>query len=85
MKFVNENKWFVASFLVWLFIHLTLFLISNGEPYYRNEGFWPFNRKLDIDAYDYVELFVYVVFPLLIFSIYKLVGKDIISTIDENK
>lgn len=84
MKFVNENKWFVVFYLVWLFLQLTLFLVSDGVTYWRNEGFWPFNRELDIDAYDFLELFVYLALPILIFVIIKLVGKDIKKAIDEN-
>lgn len=78
MKFVNENKWFIVFFLVWLFIHLILLL--SGDD--RN-GFWPFYDGW-IKYYGFVEFFVYVALPLLIFAIIKLVGKDIKKAIDEN-
>jgi len=84
LKFVNENKWFVVSFLVWSFIHFILFLTSEGESSYGARGFWPFNKKLIINAYGFLELFVYLTLPILIFVIFKLVGKDIKKGIDGN-
>ena len=58
IQFVNENKWFVVFYLVWLFMQLILYFVSDGEPYYyQDEGFWPFNGEMDIDAYDFLELF----------------------------
>ena len=80
MKFVNENKWFIVFYLLWAFIHLILYFSSDN--YYS--GFWPFNRKSRVDAYDFLELFVYLSLPLIIFVIWKLVGKDIKKAIDEN-
>jgi len=76
MKFVKENKWYTVFYLVWTFLQLILFLASSGYSR-ENKGFWPFNRKSDIDAYDFFELFVYLVLPILIFVIIKLVGEDI--------
>lgn len=80
MKFVNENKWFVVVFLIWTFIHITLLLSGDNES-----GFWPFNWRTEIDDYGFVEFFVYVALPLLIFMIIKLVGKDVKKAIDENQ
>ena len=88
MKFVKENKWSSVSYLVWTFLHLILFLASAGERtaiYRGNGGFWPFNRKSDIDAYDFLELFVYMVLPILVFVIIKLVGEDIKKAFDKKK
>lgn len=83
MKFVNENKWFVVFLLIWLFIHVILLLSG-----YNKNGFWPFEsygRWGDgIDDYGFVEFFVYIALPLLIFAIIKLVGKDIREKIEEN-
>lgn len=85
MKFVNENKWFVVFYLVWLFLQLTLYFVSDGKPAWNFQiGFWPFNRDMAIDAYDFLELFVYLSLPILVFVIIKLVGKDIKKAIDEN-
>jgi len=80
MKFVNENKWFIVFFLVWLFIHVIL--LFNGKNYNWG-GFWPFGDS-DILSYGTLEFFVYIGLPLLIFAIIKLVGKDIKKAIDEN-
>ena len=77
MKFVNANKWFVVFFLVWLFIHLILLLSGDNRS-----GFWPFDDGR-IRYYGYLEFFVYVGLPLLIFAIVKLVGKDIQKAIEE--
>ncbi len=79
MKFVNENKWLVVSFLVWTFLHV-IFLF-NGDD---SSGFWPFG---DVGLWDYgwLECFVYEALPLLIFVIVKLVGKDIKKKIDDIK
>ena len=71
MKFVDENKWFVVFFLVWLFIHVILLLSGRDS-----RGFWPFDDE-GVSDYGFVEFFVYITLPLLIFAIVKLVGKDI--------
>ena len=84
LKFVNDNKWFVVFYLVWTFIHLILYFASDGH----SKGFWPFrtNRwESIIDQYGFLELFVYLTLPLLIFVIIILVGKDIKKVLDENK
>ena len=84
VKFVNENKWFVVFYLIWTFIHLILYFSSD----YSQDGFWPFKKPWvedRIDTYGFLELFVYLTFPLLIFVIVKLVGLDIKKAIDENK
>jgi hypothetical protein len=78
MKFVNENKWFIVFYLIWTFLHLIFYFSSN---HYSGE-FWPFVEDVDIDEYDFIELFVYLTLPLLIFVVVKLVGKDIQKAID---
>lgn len=78
-KFINENKWFVVFYLIWAFIHLILFFSSDAD----RSGFWPFRTKARLDAYDFLELFVYLGLPLIVFVIWKLVGKDIKKAIDE--
>lgn len=77
MKFLNENKWFIVFFLVWLFIHVILLLSGRDQS-----GFWPFDDG--VRDYGFVEFFVYITLPLLIFVIVKLVGNDIKKAIDEN-
>ena len=81
-KFVNENKWFIVPFLIWSFIHIILLLIGDYE-----NNFWPFHgiySETEIDDYGFVEFFVYMTLPVLIFIIIKLVDKDIKKAIDEN-
>lgn len=87
MKFINENKWFIVFYLTWLFIHI-IFLFNimtfNNFPYrWKHNEFWPFGDS-SLFYYDWLEFFVYVGLPLLIFAIVKLVGKDIKKAIDEN-
>ena len=77
MKFFNENRWFIVFFIIWLFIHIVL--LMNGSDY---NDFWPFDG-FDTRDYGTIEFFVYVALPLLIFVVYKLVGKDIKKAMDE--
>jgi len=78
-KFINENKWFIVCFLAGLFLNIIFLLVGDDQ-----NGFWPFVDDVDIDAYGFVEFFVYVTLPILIFIIIKLVGKDIKKAFDEN-
>jgi len=71
IKFVNENKWFIVFYIVWSFIHLIFYFSSNSS----RKGFWPF--RFNINAYDFLELFVYLGLPFVIFIIWKLAGNDI--------
>lgn len=80
MKFVNENKWFIVFYLVWLFIHI-IFVFNDYK--WKTDEFWPFGDSR-LRYYDWLEFFVYVGLPLVIFAIVKLVGKDIKKAIDEN-
>lgn len=72
MKFVNSNKWFIVSYLIWTFIHLVMYF--NGDDI---KGFWPFVHHMHLHSYDFMELFVYLTLPVLIFITIKLVGRDI--------
>ena len=76
MNFVKENKWFSVTYLIWTFLHLSLFIASDHHPYYY-PGFYPFNEQSFINAYDSLELFVYLAVPLLALIIIRLVGEDI--------
>ena len=78
IKFVNKSKWFVLFFLIWTFIHIVL--LKNGWDY---NGFWPFDG-ITIKYYGFDEFFIYESLPILIFIIFKLLGKDTKKTIDEN-
>lgn len=77
MGYAKANKWFSVAYLLWTFLHFSLFLASDGEPYLSIDGFYPFDKNSDLDNYDSLELFVYLAFPVVIFIIIKLVGEDI--------
>jgi len=79
MKFVNGNKWFIVFFLMWFFIHMILLINGND-----GNDFWPFYGFKYVSDYGFLEFFVYITLPLLIFVITKLVGKDIKKAIEEN-
>lgn len=79
MKFVNENKWFIVFYLIWSYIHFILLFSGGG----CSNDFWPFSDS-DICEYNFLEFFVYMTLPILIFVVIKLVGKDIKKAIDEN-
>jgi hypothetical protein len=78
-KFVRTSRGFIVFYLIWLFIHLLLFFNSSSDC----EGFWPFGRG-DLCQYNYIELFVYLGVPLIIFIIWKLIATDI-KKIGDNK
>jgi len=77
-----ENKWFVVFYLIWLFIHIILFL--NGKAENDDCGFWPFDDCYRSSAYGFIEFFVYLTLPLLYFAIKKLIGDDIKKSLGEN-
>ena len=77
MNFVKENKWFSVTYLIWTFIHFSLILASDRHDSIYYGGFYPFNKNSDIDAYGFLELFVYLALPILTIIIIKLVGEDI--------
>lgn len=79
-KFLNDNRWFIVFYLIWVFIHIIL--LMNGGDY---SDFWPFGGIDDIPDYGTVEFFVYTGIPLLIFIISKLVGTEIKEAIDEQR
>lgn len=92
LKFIYEYRCFIVFYLIWLFLHFMFYLLSDDPEFYphsafklKRSGFWPFNPKSDISGYNSTELFVYLSLPLIIFAIWKLVGKDIKKIIDSLK
>ena len=81
-KFINNNKSFVVFYLIWFFFHLIF--ICNGDFEYDNSHFWPFGDT-DLDYYGFTEFIFYIIIPIVILSLWKLIGNDIKKTIDENK
>jgi len=80
-KIINEHRWFITFYIIWLFIHVILLMNGDGES-----NFWPFARKLrkvEIDDYGMVEFFVYTGIPIVILIIKKLVGDEIKEIINE--
>lgn len=81
-KFLVDNKWFVVFYLLWLFIHIVMFINGKGE--YDDCGFWPFDDCSNFNAYGVIEFFVYLTLPLLYLAIKKLVGDDIKKLLDQD-
>jgi hypothetical protein len=77
-QFITENKWFISFYFIWSFLHLIFYF--SGDRY--NGDFWPFSDD-GLDDYNFIELFVYLVLPIIIFIVWKLVGKDIKKFLDE--
>ena len=78
-KFVNDNKGFVVFYLIWFLLHLVF--ISTGIDCGGESGLWPFGE----DSYNFKDLLFYLIVPIVIWGIWKLVGKDIKKILDENK
>lgn len=84
--FLKEHKKLLYAYLVWLLLHLTLFLSSaKNNP----DGFYPWNKSIsyllgdgsyyhfslldEYNVYDFSEFFFYtIVFPIVIFGIIRL-------------
>jgi len=72
-SFFIKNKWFVIFYSIWAFQNLICYFAGNDDA-----GFWPITDEYHmIDAYGFLELFVYLMLPLLILIIIKLGGKEI--------
>lgn len=87
--FLKEHKKLLYAYLVWLLLHLTLFLSSaKNNP----DGFYPWNKSIsyllgdgsyyhfslldEYNVYDFSEFFFYtIVFPIVIFGIIRLYPK----------
>lgn len=86
-QFVNDNKGFVVFYLIWFLLHLLLLVIGVGS---KGDGLWPFGysacRSCSFRSYDYdiSEFVLYLIVPVVLWGIWKLIGKDINKAIDEN-
>jgi len=76
MKELFNNKKVIAIYSIWLFIHICFYLLSE-RTYLYEEVFWPMKYKhvgydvnKGINAYDFSELFVYALLPVLIAFVY---------------
>jgi hypothetical protein len=77
------NKILVSSYILWAFIQITFFIISEKSEY-NSQIFWPFSNNNINDsyntvygAYDISELFVYTGFPLVISFIFRIFKRDL--------
>ena len=83
---LKEHKKLSYAYLVWLLLHLTLFLSSTKN---NPDGFYPWNKSIsdllgggsyyrfslldEYNVYDFSEFFFYtIVFPIVIFGIIRL-------------
>lgn len=81
-KFVNDNKGFVVFFLIWFLLHLTFLLINWGTG--NTRYFWPFGSSSEFKEYDFTEFAFYIIVPIVIWGLWKLIGKDVKEKISEN-
>ena len=81
-QFINSNKDFVVFYLIWFLLNLIFISISDGSE----GGFWPFLGMFatDIDNYGITEFIFYLIVPIVIWALWKLVGEDIKKKLDEN-
>jgi len=80
-QFINDNKGFVVFYLIWFLIHLTFILINVGKA---DKGyFWPFGDA-EFTDYDFPEFAFYIIVPIVIWGLWKLIGKDVKEKISEN-
>ena len=79
--FVDKNKSFVVFFLIWFFFHLIFICISSRD---EHRGLWPFgNLNLEND-YNFTEFSFYLIVPIVIFGLWKLVGDEIKENLDKS-
>ena len=71
-NFLEENRAFVLFYLVWFLVQMTIMFINWGEGNVKE--FWPF-ENFDLRVYDYTEFVFYMITPVIIFFIWKLIGK----------
>ncbi len=69
---VEENKNFIVFYLVWFLLQLVLLLVYLDTG--NTKDFWPF-ENFDIRVYDYTEFIFYLIAPIIIFLIWKVLSK----------
>lgn len=77
---LQDNKKLLAVYAAWAFIHVYLWLTTEFSLFSpsgaQSSNFYPINagdwyEPFDPKSYDYSELFIYMVAPLLIWYLYK--------------
>jgi len=80
-QFINDNKGFVVFYLIWFLLHLVFVVSGDGES-----GIWPFgNDGFEMDDYGFDDFIFWIIAPIIIFFLWKLIGKDVKKAIDDNK
>jgi len=79
-KFIIDNKGFVVFYLLWFLLHLIFVSIGDGDS-----RFFPFGHNSELlDDYGFTEFLFYLVIPIVIWALWKLVGKDVNKILDNN-
>jgi len=66
-------------YLIWFLLHLIFISIGDGR-----DGFWPFGWRSGLSDYGFTEFAFHLIVPIVIWALWKLIGKDIKKKIDEN-
>lgn len=77
--FVNDNKGFVVFYLFWFILHFIFLAVGRGG----DNDFWPFQYG-GLESYGFLELAFYLIVPIVIFIIWKLIGKDVKKAMDDS-
>ncbi len=77
--FIDKNRIAVAIYLIWGFINTSILMLSDGSS--ANMYFYPFQGSFAsgtdfpiLHVYDISEYFVFMISPLLIFVVYRLLN-----------
>ncbi len=79
-QILNDNKGFVALYLFWFLINCFLLVIGVGSA---EDGLWPFGYRICSSCgfryygYDGSEFVLYLIVPLVLWGIWKLIGADV--------
>jgi len=71
-KFGNDNKLFIVMYLDWVLINF-IFLSMSDSIY---TGFWPIGNN-NLDSYNITEFLFYMIVPIVIFVLWKLISEGI--------
>ena len=81
--FIDENKSFIVFYLFWFILHLIL-LVTEKNGCGCGARIWPFGDCDCTQEYHFSDFLFYLIVPIVIWGIWKLIGKDIKKAIDEN-
>jgi hypothetical protein len=69
---IKISKQLIGFYLIWIVLHLILFL-TNGNSYCNpHDKFWPMSSNSSTDYYDFSEFLFYTLIPLICIVIYQL-------------